>query len=334
MPKLSIIIPVFNTSKYLNKCLNSCLNQDIEKNNYEIVVVDDGSTDGSASIIKSYQEIHSNIIFVQKENGGVSSARNAGFETAKGEYILFVDSDDTIERNTLNAIVLELEKRPNQLIILNSIIYENAIKIREAYKFPQQLSGITLSGIELFKKEYLRGSVCGVVFEKQFILNNELRFSEIIKNGEDSLFMTMSFLHAVSVSHMDLDFYKVAVREESASQIWNYNKVKDMLNGLKIIIGFIEKKTLTGDQLAMLNIKSYEVISNAMFHFFSIHRLDKYFELKRLIKNSHLYPIKTYGATHFRFKIYLLNLSIDLFCFPFLLRQIHKDIKSYFSSLA
>ena len=129
---------------------------------------------------------------------GVSSARNIGIEAANGNYILFVDSDDTIEGNTLNAIVVELDKRPNQLMILNSIIYKNGIKIKETYKFPQQLSGKTLSGIELFKSEYLRGSVCGVVFNKQFILNNELRFSERIKNGEDSLFMTMSFLHADS----------------------------------------------------------------------------------------------------------------------------------------
>jgi glycosyltransferase involved in cell wall biosynthesis len=333
MLKLSIIIPVFNTSFYLNKCLTSCLNQDIDKNEYEIITIDDGSTDDSVAVIRSIQENNTNIILITKDNGGVSSARNAGIEAAKGKYILFVDSDDTIEENSFNAIVKEFENKNIELIILNSIIYKNEIKIKETYKFPQQLTGKTLSGIELFKKEYSRGSVCGVVFNKQFIYSHELRFSEKIKNGEDSLFMACTFLYASLIIHLDLDFYKVNSREESASQCWNYKKVKVMLNNLKEIDYLINNKPLTTNQLSILNIHAYSIISNSLFYFFSINHLNKYFEVRKLIRNSKLYPIKTYGAKHFRFKIILLNFSIDLFSFTFLIRQLFNNLRRIYLSL-
>ena len=328
--KLSIIIPVYNTQDYVDKCIMSCLNQDLESNKFEIIIINDGSTDNSGKIIQKYTEKHSNIKSITKQNGGVSSARNVGIEAAKGEYILFVDSDDTIAENSLNKIISKLDRQRNELLILNSIIYKSGIKIKEEYKFPPELSEKTLSGIELFKSEYHRGSVCGVAFKRKFILDYKLNFSIELKNVEDSLFMSMVFLYAKSISHLNLDFYKVAVREGSASRIWHYDKIKDMLKSLGEVNDFIEKNSLTDDQLAILNIKAYGIISNSMFQFFSINNLNRYSELKSIIKKSRLYPINTYGARHYRFKIYLLNLSFDLFCFPFLLRKFYTDTRRYF----
>ncbi|NQU86210.1 MAG: glycosyltransferase [Mariniphaga sp.] len=324
--KLSIIIPVYNTQDYVDKCIMSCLNQDLESNKFEIIIINDGSTDNSGKIIQKYAEKHSNIKSITKQNEGVSSARNKGISVAKGEYLLFVDSDDSIEQNSLNAIISETEKRKNQLMILISLIYRNN-KPKVMYNFPQELTNKTYTGIKLFQKGYLRGSVCGVLFKKQFILDNKLKFSEKIRNGEDSLFMSMSFLYATSISHLNIDFYKVTVREGSASRVWHFDKVKEMLNGLNVINGFIGKNALTDEQLAILNIKAYGIISNTLYYFFSIHSLSGYSELKNSIKKSHLYPIKPFGAKQFRNKIYLLNFSFDLFCVPFLFRKFYSDAK-------
>jgi glycosyltransferase involved in cell wall biosynthesis len=322
---LSIIIPLYNTEEYIANCINSCIKQDLSKSDYEIIVIDDGSTDGSVSIVRKYQIKYSNIVIIHKENGGVSSARNLGIKSAKGEYILFVDSDDTIEENSLSSIVSELGEKNIEVLILNSYVNENKIK-KELYSFPQVDNGEILTGFELYKRKYIRGSVCGVVFRKQFIINNKLNFSEKIKNGEDFLFMTHTFLYSTSISHFDLDFYKVTRREGSASRYWDYNKVKEMLDNLKEIEYFINNNILSINQLSILNIYAYSIISNALYYFFSIHRLNRYFEIKEIIKNSRLYPIKTFGAKLFKVKIFLLNLSIDMFCFPFLIRQIYKDI--------
>ena len=97
--KVSIIVPVYNVEKYLERCLTSIIGQNLR--DYEIVIVNDGSTDGSLQIIQQYQEKFPTIIrCLQKENGGISSARNMGLEAAIGEYITFLDSGDYLEKDS------------------------------------------------------------------------------------------------------------------------------------------------------------------------------------------------------------------------------------------
>ena len=96
----SIIIPVYNSEKYLEACISSIINQNYQ--NFELILVDDGSTDNSASILKKYSKLDERVKTVYKENGGVSSARNTGIDTSKNDYIIFVDSDDILEKNTLD----------------------------------------------------------------------------------------------------------------------------------------------------------------------------------------------------------------------------------------
>ena len=104
MKKFSLILPVYNVEDYLAKCLESCINQNIQKEEYEIIVVIDGSPDNSYSIALDYQKRFNNIIIIEKTNGGLSDARNFGLERAKGEFVWFIDSDDFIEPNILSEI--------------------------------------------------------------------------------------------------------------------------------------------------------------------------------------------------------------------------------------
>lgn len=99
---VSVIVPVYNVEQYLEKCLDSLVNQTLA--DIEIIVVNDGSTDKSADIIRSYQSRYSNIVVVEKQNGGLSSARNAGMDCAKGEYIGFVDADDYVEHDMFRLL--------------------------------------------------------------------------------------------------------------------------------------------------------------------------------------------------------------------------------------
>lgn len=98
MAKVSVIVPVYNVEKYIAKCLDSLVNQTLE--DIEIIVVNDGSKDGSKDIIKEYEKNYSNIIYVEKENGGLSDARNFGLKYAKGDFIAFLDSDDYVDNTT------------------------------------------------------------------------------------------------------------------------------------------------------------------------------------------------------------------------------------------
>ena len=127
MDKLSIVIPVYNVQNYIDDCVESIVEQNV--NNVEIILVDDGSTDQSGEKCDLWKEQYSFIRVVHKENGGLSSARNAGIENAIGDYILFVDSDDKVEDGSLEAITqcileshadylfLRGKKKTNHLII-------------------------------------------------------------------------------------------------------------------------------------------------------------------------------------------------------------------------
>lgn len=101
---LSMIIPVYNTEKYLEECLNSCLSQDLPCTDYEIICVNDGSKDRSLEILCEYQTRHESIIVIDQPNAGVSATRNAGLEIARGNYVWFIDADDFIRENCLKRL--------------------------------------------------------------------------------------------------------------------------------------------------------------------------------------------------------------------------------------
>ena len=103
MPEISIIIPVFNVEQYLKQCLDSIVSQDCSS--IEVILIDDGSTDGSATLCKDYANTYKYIKFLRKENGGVSSARNMGLQHAKGEYVAFIDSDDWVESTYIETLL-------------------------------------------------------------------------------------------------------------------------------------------------------------------------------------------------------------------------------------
>jgi len=114
--KLSIIIPVYNAEQYLQKCLESVFNQNLPLQNYEVICINDGSTDASLSILNKFQEENTNVKVVSTENKGPAHARNRGLENAKGNYITFLDSDDQIFPNTLSEILNKLEEEGIEIL--------------------------------------------------------------------------------------------------------------------------------------------------------------------------------------------------------------------------
>lgn len=122
---LSIIIPVYKVEKYLRKCLDSCVNQDIPKDQYEIIAVNDGSPDNCQSILEEYEREYDNVRILKQENQGLSKARNNGLDIAKGDYVWFVDSDDWIEENCLSEIIAKLDNSPDILQIQYCNAYDN-----------------------------------------------------------------------------------------------------------------------------------------------------------------------------------------------------------------
>ena len=197
---ISIIIPVYNSEKYLSKCLNSVILQ--TWNNIEIVLVDDGSQDGSSEICDEYAKQDKRIIVIHKENGGVSSARNRGIEVCTGDYILFVDSDDFLSEDYIESF-FKYGDINNTIVIEGCTVHENN-KTRY-YRIIEKQYGKAdfsnaISDNELFK----HGSPYGKLYISSIIKENNIRFIESIHNYEDLLFF-LEYLEYIDIIKLSSD---------------------------------------------------------------------------------------------------------------------------------
>lgn len=199
-PLISIIVPVYNVEKYLPKCLDSLVNQTYK--NIEIVCVDDGSTDSSGSICDEYAKKDARIKVIHKENGGLSDARNVGLETINGEYVMFIDSDDWIDKDTCDYCINTLKLYDVDLILWSYIReYKNNAKpkrlfMNESRYFDDQeikekifLRCVGLNGVELRNVENMDSIVTawGKLYKRDKI--NNIRFKATTEIGtEDALF--------------------------------------------------------------------------------------------------------------------------------------------------
>lgn len=113
--KVSIIVPIYNVEKYLDHCLNTLVNQTLKE--IELILVNDGTKDNSMEIVKRYEKEYDNIVVINKENGGLSSARNAGLEVARGEYVSFIDSDDFVKTTMMDRLYKKAKETDSDMVI-------------------------------------------------------------------------------------------------------------------------------------------------------------------------------------------------------------------------
>lgn len=182
--KISVIIPVYNSEKYLDRCIESLISQTMKE--IEFIFIDDGSSDNSKFIIKKYKELDERIILIEKENGGVSSARNLGIINAKGEYLAFVDSDDWIDLNMYEELynIATINKCE---CVMCSIVEEKEYK--EFEKIDIKKNSVIediLNFPDFFK--VVCGSACKGIYSKKLIDENNIRFPLGIKLSEDKIF--------------------------------------------------------------------------------------------------------------------------------------------------
>ncbi len=193
---ISIVVPVYNVEKYLPRCIESILRQTYT--DFELILVDDGTPDRSGIICDRYAEKDSRIQVIHKENGGVSTARNAGIDAARGEWITFIDSDDWVSDNYLEALLQPFSERDYDLTVgqmewrsVRIVSYGNTEHIISE----KMNSFATLRAFD--KMEFL--GTCYKLFSKNIIEKNNLRFSEGVKMAEDAIFMTEYLRYCKSI---------------------------------------------------------------------------------------------------------------------------------------
>lgn len=214
MSKISVIIPIYNTEKYLDKCLNSCINQTFK--DIEIILINDGSTDNSFEICKKYLKIDSRIRLFNQENRGQGFSRNFGIIHSKSDFIFFLDSDDFIEPDTIEQLYNQVIFDKSDIVIggwekvnedLNQII-----KTNPAIDVDVLNSKNRVSYIFSFQFTYV---ACGILINKKIFLDNFLFFPNYFH--EDLYLMPKIFYFARKISYVDNKFYKWIERNDSSS---------------------------------------------------------------------------------------------------------------------
>ena len=203
-PLVSILVPVFNVEAYLKQCLDSIINQTYD--NLQIVLIDDGSTDESWTIMQEYAEKDNRIEIYQQSNNGVAVTRNHLLEKVKGDYVLFVDSDDWIELDTINTIMTE-QKRGNYDIVSFEMIGSKNDK-HETYLQEQAIK-------EFLRHITFRGSLCNKIIRTKCI--DEIRFDEKVSYGEDAFFCWQLLQSTKSVRITPYKLYHYRMNDASLS---------------------------------------------------------------------------------------------------------------------
>ena len=223
--KVSVIVPVYNCEKFIDKCLDSILNQSYD--NLEVVLVNDGSKDDSLLIINNRKKQDSRIIVVDKPNGGVSSARNVGLDNSTGDYIFFVDADDYIELDCIQKSMNYICKY-NLDIFKFAFVKELTKKIKKKYVFSVE-TNMLISRNEYVEKLYpfifSSNDFCNitnVILRKDVIGNN--RFPLDILLGEDYLFFVNCLNCSKNIYFSDEVFYHYVVNGESATHFFYNDK--------------------------------------------------------------------------------------------------------------
>lgn len=195
MIDVSIIIPIYNRANTLTECLKSITK--VRQKNYEIILVDDGSTDNSASICQDFCKEHSEAHYYYKNNGGVSSARNFGISKAQGKWITFIDSDDTIRPEHLDIVQYESNKQVDWLIESFSNTYKNNVEYCLDTQRIESSSPAIYYFTDFFKTNTPMFSVCGKFYKLDICKSYHIFFREDIHLGEDQIF-NLEYLHHVN----------------------------------------------------------------------------------------------------------------------------------------
>lgn len=264
---LSIIIPVYNVEKYIEKCIRSCEAQDISTTEYEIIIVNDGSKDKSLEIIERVVDDYNNIIVINQSNQGLSGARNTGMRNAHGDYYMFVDSDDWIAENCLSKLIQKLEReKPDCLAMCACNVINDKFVRRQSY-----LNENTMTGVELLMHGV---SPCAPfsIWNSSFLKDNNLCFYEGIFH-EDVEFTTKAYYLAKKISLINDIIYFVYQNPNSITRTSNPKRSYDLINVVNTQLSSF-MKNVKKEHLVIFHNRISLNINNALNNIMSADKKD------------------------------------------------------------
>lgn len=310
--KVSIIVPIYNVEKYLDCCLKSIMMQTYK--NLEIILVNDGSIDNSLKICYKYKKIDDRIIVINNKNCGVSCSRNKGIDISTGKYIVFVDSDDTIDKNYIFELVNANKEDFYDIVITN---FKNVFIKNDRKEIKYNIIDVNLLSGKFFDDYYYIKSAIGTswgkLFKRNIIEKNNIRFPVEISLGEDYVFNMQYYKFVKQYNYINKYLYNYFHRKRSSLS------KRHTIDSFEGYIKVIKKER---DLFRSYNIKNSEIMLGDDL----IHRCLDYAVLKeslsyvkckqriKLLKTVTNNP-KKFTGTRKKYKILLKLIDIDIY-FP------------------
>lgn len=326
--RLSIIIPVYNVENFLSTCLDSLLMQELELNDYEIIIVDDGSEDNSLSLARSYSNRYKQVKTFSKENGGVGSARNLGIEKAKGKYIYFIDPDDYLLAKTLKLLVEIIESNDLDILTFRTKLVQQST-LNECITDTTPTISKIQNGIDYIATYKYNNEVWWYLINREFLLKTQIKFIEN-RWMEDAIFTVELFLKAQHMAHCNLIGHRHLITPGTAMTSKEQNHyikvIRDNYNAALVFNPILQSlENTSANPKCIERIKTYQ----QSFVFFLMMRMLKstiqFKEVKAIINDlqkAEIYPLNSFLGSDFNGTSYKI-----------LTRLINKKRRFYFTFL-
>ena len=281
MPKYSLIVPVYNVEKYIEACIDSILKQDYK--DYEIIIVDDGSTDHSIEKIKRVLRYNKEKIkVIHQENKGLGGARNTGLHQAKGDYIWFIDSDDTIAPFALSYIDEVISKYQVDMLVFDRVnVNENGEQLESE-------EGVSFNHSNIFSLNvnpemlFMSPSACNKIFNKNLFEKTNISFPNRVW-FEDLYTVPKLYLHASKMGYINKALYLYLQRDGSIMRNTNVEKNNDIIGALDEVIEYYKKEKKYTEYFA--EIEYLAIINVYLLTSIRVIKGDKKSKLLKKIKN-------------------------------------------------
>jgi len=288
--KITVIVPVYNVENYLDKCLDSLVNQTYK--NLEIIVINDGSTDNSGIICQEYAQKDNRIVYIEKENGGQSEARNMGLDRITGSYVTFVDSDDWVELNYVENLYKKITEYQADIAVGNYYSFNEAEGMYYFHIFGDSYYEKVYDNVSIFEnlyesqemKSFALISVWGKLYKADLV--NHLRF-DIGKLGEDGYLNQKIYLLAEKTIYLNKGLYAYRQREGSSSRIWTEKWMHALVDAMSERITLLANMGYPLEKHLAVYRQMLEVsLANGQASGLSDTATYKEFEMKRTLLNQ------------------------------------------------
>ncbi|MFD1613946.1 glycosyltransferase [Gelatiniphilus marinus] len=332
---LSIIVPMYNAKDFIGVCLDSLLNQNLSITDYEVLVVNDGSTDGSQTIVETYAKKYSNIVLCNQSNSGNGAARNKGIALAKGKYLYFLDADDYLADYVLEGLIKILENNNLDILGFNSVnTTSSQLNTPHNINIFEDVGNYKLTkGINFLADHNYRAEVWWYIVKTEYFKGTGISFYNR-KFVQDSYITPSIFINAQRVMFIPLDAHRYRQNDNSITHIKSPKHIKKHMDDLIFSVNKLAHLIETvNNEKCILRLKNRQ----QGYVFFFLIRFAKSNMTFKALKDviNHLKLISAYPITHFigedyngfkyRFLVFIFNKPLLLYPFLYMLRAVYRQ---------